>query len=102
MRNLLVLVALGTLAWYGYEKQNATIFSVADRSAVADLRDSRTSRPTPETPVVPSSPQFTCDGRQYCSQMRSCAEATYFLQHCPTVKMDGDGDGVPCERQWCR
>jgi hypothetical protein len=34
--------------------------------------------------------------------MTSCAEATYFLQHCPGTTMDGDNDGVPCERQWCR
>jgi hypothetical protein len=34
--------------------------------------------------------------------MRSCAEATWFLQHCPGVQMDGNHDGVPCERQWCR
>ncbi|HHX35109.1 MAG TPA: excalibur calcium-binding domain-containing protein [Gammaproteobacteria bacterium] len=46
--------------------------------------------------------QFSCDGRTHCSQMRSCAEATYFLRNCPNTKMDGDGNGVPCERQWCR
>lgn len=45
---------------------------------------------------------FRCDGRSYCSQMRSCAEATFFLKNCPGVKMDGNGDGVPCEKQWCR
>lgn len=45
---------------------------------------------------------FACDGRQYCSQMSSCEEATYFLRNCPGVKMDGDGDGIPCESQWCR
>jgi cold shock CspA family protein len=44
---------------------------------------------------------FRCDGRTHCSQMTSCAEARYFLNHCPAVKMDGDGGGVPCERQWC-
>ena len=42
-----------------------------------------------------------CDGRTYCSQMTSCAEAKYFLAHCPNVKMDGDHDGIPCEQQWC-
>ena len=36
-----------------------------------------------------------------CSEMTSCEEATFFLQNCPGVKMDGEGDGVPCERQWC-
>ncbi len=45
---------------------------------------------------------YRCDGRTHCSQMRSCAEATYFLKNCPGVKMDGNGDGVPCEKQWCR
>ena len=42
-----------------------------------------------------------CDARLYCSQMTSCAEATWFLKNCPGVKMDGDRDGVPCEQQWC-
>jgi len=45
--------------------------------------------------------QFSCDGRVYCSQMTSCVEARYFLANCPGVKMDGEGDGVPCESQWC-
>lgn len=46
--------------------------------------------------------QYKCDGRTHCSQMTSCAEATYFLKHCPGVKMDGDNDGIPCEEQWCK
>ena len=44
---------------------------------------------------------YQCDGRQYCSQMTSCEEATWFLQNCPDTKMDGEGDGIPCENQWC-
>jgi cold shock CspA family protein len=47
------------------------------------------------------SPAFHCDGRTYCSQMTSCAEASFFLRNCPDVKMDGNFDGVPCEQQWC-
>jgi len=43
----------------------------------------------------------SCDGRLYCSQMTSCAEASWFLKNCPGAKMDGDRDGVPCEQQWC-
>ena len=42
---------------------------------------------------------YRCDGRRYCSQMRSCEEAEFFLKNCPNTEMDGDGDGVPCERQ---
>jgi hypothetical protein len=46
--------------------------------------------------------QFKCDGRKYCSQMTSCEEATFFLKNCPGVEMDGDNDGIPCEKQWCK
>lgn len=53
------------------------------------------------TPAAPAA-GFRCDGRTRCSQMRSCAEATFFLRHCPGVQMDGNHDGVPCEQQWCR
>lgn len=45
---------------------------------------------------------YRCDGRIYCSQMTSCEEATWFLKNCPGTKMDGDNDGVPCEKQWCQ
>ncbi|WP_072034233.1 excalibur calcium-binding domain-containing protein [Pectobacterium fontis] len=41
--------------------------------------------------------RFVCDGRQYCSQMNSREEASFFIQNCPNTKMDGDNDGIPCE-----
>ena len=44
-----------------------------------------------------SNSNFSCDGRQHCSQMASRAEAEYFIKHCPNTKMDGDRDGIPCE-----
>ncbi len=49
-----------------------------------------------------SSSSFKCDGRTRCTQMTSCEEAKFFLKNCPNVKMDGDGDGIPCEEQWCK
>lgn len=49
-----------------------------------------------------ASSRFSCDGRTRCSQMTSCAEATYFLEHCPGTEMDGDNDGIACEMQWCQ
>ncbi|KAA1160656.1 cold shock domain-containing protein [Pseudoalteromonas fuliginea] len=48
--------------------------------------------------VIPKNTQnFTCDGRQYCTEMRSRDEAVFFINNCPNTKMDGDGDGKPCE-----
>jgi len=68
-------------------------------------RTSKKSNPEPPLIMIgggnSSGGRFRCDGRTYCSQMRSCEEATYFIQNCPGTKMDGDRDGVPCERQWC-
>ena len=40
---------------------------------------------------------FSCAGKKYCSQMRSCQEAYYYLQTCGLKRLDGDKDGVPCE-----
>jgi len=51
--------------------------------------------------AAPAPGPFACDGRVYCSQMRSCAEAKFFLARCPGTRMDGDHDGIPCEAQWC-
>lgn len=67
------------------------------------------AKPSPAASTASASPgtvplaqsRFRCDGRTRCGQMRSCEEARYFLRHCPTVAMDGDGDGEPCERQLC-
>lgn len=56
--------------------------------------------PRPSVVTAPASP-YRCDGRIHCSQVSSCAEAAWVLQHCPGTRMDGDGDGVPCETQWC-
>lgn len=53
-----------------------------------------------EEPEEPD-PFFECDGRTHCSEMTSCEEATFFLRNCPGTEMDGDWDGIPCERQWC-
>ncbi|MGB3225440.1 MAG: excalibur calcium-binding domain-containing protein [Desulforhopalus sp.] len=48
-----------------------------------------------------NSSRYTCEGKTHCNQMTSCEEATFYQQNCPGTKMDGDGDGVPCESQWC-
>lgn len=48
------------------------------------------------------SQDFECDNsRIYCSQMTSCDEAIFFHKHCPGVMLDMDGDGNPCDKEWC-
>ncbi|PKG82774.1 cold-shock protein [Colwellia sp. 75C3] len=55
----------------------------------------------PIQPEVYNEMGFTCGGKNYCSQMISCNEAKFYLANCPNVEIDGDGDGIPCERQLC-
>ncbi|TJY60063.1 hypothetical protein E4T66_12120 [Sinimarinibacterium sp. CAU 1509] len=83
----LVLVTLGATAYHRYE------------NALPRAEDLQTvvERSPPEKVLEP--PRFECDGRIHCSEMKSCEEATFFVRHCPGTKMDGDGDGIPCERQ---
>jgi hypothetical protein len=58
--------------------------------------DDQHARPTAlkldAKPEKEPSPTFQCDGRVYCSQMNSRAEAEFFLKNCPGTKMDGDND----------
>lgn len=70
------------------------------RRAVAASAEVGTRKDVTSAPTAVRS-GFSCDGRQHCSQMKSCEEAKYFLANCPAVKMDGDKNGTPCEQQWC-
>jgi len=38
-----------------------------------------------------------CNGKVYCKEMSSCSEAMYYLTKCSLQRLDGDGDGIPCE-----
>ena len=89
IKDLAILSAIAIVAWYGYTRYEAPI-----RQALGF------APPVVAPHVLPE--QFKCDGRIYCSQMTSCQEATFFLRNCPGSKMDGNGDGVPCEKQWCK
>lgn len=89
-----VMTAL-VVAYFQYSERNTGAWQPAE-SPPAEQPWER----EPATAVVDTT-AFQCDGRTHCSEMRSCAEATYFLRNCPGVKMDGNNDGIPCEQQWC-
>lgn len=48
-------------------------------------------------PVVTTNKQ-ECGSKKYCREMSSCEEAKFYLNNCGVTKIDGDGDGVPCEK----
>ena len=100
MRNLVILSILAALGWYGYGKfqDNRNRQGLINGKALSSGSPAKPSN-SAEAPNVSG---FKCDGRTICSQMTSCTEATFFLKNCPGTKMDGNNDGIPCEKQWCK
>ncbi|WP_407293493.1 thermonuclease family protein [Stutzerimonas zhaodongensis] len=47
-------------------------------------------------PVQPAG-AFNCNVIKSCKMMSGCAEARFQLRQCGNPRIDGDGDGVPCE-----
>ena len=44
------------------------------------------------------SDEFKCSGKRTCKQMDSCDEAKFYLSKCGVKSLDGDHDGVPCNK----
>jgi hypothetical protein len=99
-RVLLLAVVLVVGAAWGYRHVQQAGHRWQLEQAPADAPPPIATPATPTTPAAPGA-GYRCDGRTHCSQMTSCAEATWFINHCPGTQMDGNHDGVPCEQQWC-
>ena len=100
MKNLLIFIAICVGAWQFFLKDNTAVES-STKSTVDTLSNSGAMQTlTKAKEIAKPKVNFKCDGRQHCSQMNSYEEAKYFIQHCPNTKMDGDNDGIPCEKQF--
>jgi len=97
MRNVVAILLLLALGWYSYSQYQRRTHSL---EVIESPAPSKKSAPAANANFPATT--YKCDGRTHCSQMTSCAEATYFLQNCPGTKMDGNHDGIPCEKQWCK
>ena len=99
MKKVLLGILIGAAAVYGYNHLHQPAVAATGGRIGEEVEDSAAGSVGPAAAEVRE--KFQCDGRTYCSQMTSCDEAIYFLKNCPGVKMDGEGDGIPCEGQWC-
>ena len=117
--SFIALVAIGAIGLVGIDRYQAHVAKVEAIPVEAPKRrvpqpepvatpveDRSWIKPRDNTSITASaapaaSAPSRCDGRTHCSQMRSCEEAKYFIQHCPNTQMDGNNDGEPCEQQWC-
>jgi endonuclease YncB( thermonuclease family) len=46
---------------------------------------------------VDTTKAFQCGSKTWCREMVSCEEARFHLESCGLARLDGDGDGIPCE-----
>jgi cold shock CspA family protein len=92
------IVALLLISPYLYKK-----ISFPKWQETHEQQGLKASQPAQPTQVVPisNSQSFQCAGKTRCGEMSSCEEAMFYLNNCPGTIADGDGDGIPCEDQWC-
>ncbi|MDH0450119.1 MULTISPECIES: excalibur calcium-binding domain-containing protein [unclassified Shewanella] len=96
---LLPLLLIFGIGIFGFKKY--TEFEIAQSPNNTEIETTPLYEPQTQPLSAPKT-QFRCEaGKTHCSQMSSCAEATFYINNCPNTQMDGDGDGIPCERQWC-
>ena len=76
------------VAWGYYTKSGGALPTLFENSKSA--------------PAVMNPQNYQCDGRQHCSQMGSYDVGERFMLHSRHNEVDGDNDGIPCERQFGR
>ncbi len=101
------LLRLGLAAVYCRFTDDRVLYRLEQEAREAG-RGIWSGRELPRGACVESRPKATsaktdsaCGGKQYCRQMASCEEALFYLRECGLQDMDGDGDGLPCERSLC-
>lgn len=107
---LIVLILI--LAWYGnrqyqhekfiQEAKEVHQIELQQQNKIVEHKKIKINKPISRPKDIQETPKYKCDGRQHCSQMQSYDEAKFFLDNCPNTRMDGDYDGIPCERQFNR
>jgi hypothetical protein len=90
VKKFTVVALLAILAWLRLSKEQPLVRPEA-------LEEGQSQYSAAPTQIDQAHSTFVCDGREYCSQMNSRAEAEFFIKNCPNTKMDGDRDGEPCE-----
>lgn len=70
---------------WDWRKQHPSIAPVADAAS-----------PVATKPTALFDPN--CGTKKHCSEMTSCEEAKFYLASCGANMLDGDTDGVPCEK----
>jgi predicted negative regulator of RcsB-dependent stress response len=95
-KKMLIVFLIGLLSIsYVYQIYSSNPLPISMQQALQSVENKASS----ETKTFTG---FSCQSKRHCGQMNSCDEAKFSLKHCPNVKIDWDGDGIPCELLLCR
>ena len=84
--------------WSGADPVPPWIWRKSQRGKKVGARERATADGSKRTAATPRVPAVRCGTKRYCRQMTSCEEARAYLQRCGLNRLDGDRDGVPCEK----
>ncbi|MFA5921766.1 MAG: thermonuclease family protein [Methylococcaceae bacterium] len=82
-------------------KEKVGLWSESNPIPPWEYRHGKKGGNTTKLPILESAHQvvnFSCGSRRYCKEMASCEEAKFYLRQCGLYRLDGDGDGLPCEK----
>ena len=80
------------------------LWADANPMAPWDYRHGGKEKKARDTLIAPREPKAhqdnnaACGSKHYCKEMASCEEAKFYLTQCGLTRIDGDGDGTPCEK----
>ena len=95
--------AAGRGVWGDAKPTPPWVWRKASRGAAKRVRTAAAASPSAVAPEdgttdTVAEADVQCGSKRYCKEMTSCAEAKAFLSQCGLRGMDGDQDGVPCEK----
>jgi endonuclease YncB( thermonuclease family) len=64
-----------------------------DRANPPSVNENRRGKASEPVANLPNA----CGNKRTCREMSSCDEAKFYLSQCGLSRLDGDGDGTPCE-----
>ena len=75
------------------------LWSEPDPINPSDWRKGKKGRVKAAKPAPLKPEDFVCGTKRFCGQMGSCAEACFHLQQCGLSRLDGNSDGIPCNKR---
>ena len=71
---------------------------IKSSTRVFDGRDFIYERVLTDEELAVKNTNDACGNKHYCKEMVSCEEAKFYLKQCGLTHIDGDNDGIPCEK----